>query len=92
MSIVARPQYKPATPIRQSLPCVHCRTPTLHERDPSSVNHILHFLISVLTIGVWVVVWASLASHAPKRLMRCTACGTPYERTPVRLPPRADGR
>jgi len=40
-----------------------------------SVNHVLHLILSVLTGGVWVVIWilAGLASLLTP--FRCTDCG-----------------
>lgn len=37
-------------------------------------NHILHLLLSIVTGGLWLVVWAAL-SLAPGRF-RCPECGS----------------
>ena len=36
-------------------------------------NHILHFLITIVTCGVWLIVWISIASE--KKPWRCSRCG-----------------
>lgn len=36
-------------------------------------NHLLHLVLSVVTMGLWVIVWAMLAME--KRPWRCSACG-----------------
>ena len=45
-----------------------------------TANHILHFLISFFTIGLWVIVWIICALRPGE--WRCTRCGaqaTPKE-------------
>lgn len=60
---------------RSQMMCSHCGVPTLHERDPRSVNHILHLLISVFVLGLWIPIWLIMAASAKPRFMRCLACG-----------------
>lgn len=51
--------------------CKNCQRHTMHlEQKP---NHILHLLMSVFTIGLWVIVWlmVSIGGSAPQ----CTVCG-----------------
>ncbi len=38
-------------------------------------NHVLHLLLSVITLGVWVVVWFLAAVVAGSRAYRCPHCG-----------------
>lgn len=51
--------------------CDNCGRQVSIERQ--SVNHILHLLLSVLTCGLWLLVWASKSSE--KKAWRCTSCG-----------------
>lgn len=39
-------------------------------------NHVLHFLITLFTCGVWVVMWALIA-FAEANVYRCPQCGGP---------------
>lgn len=55
--------------------CRHCGTMTLHELDPSHVNHVLHLLVSVFLLGLWLPVWFLLSVFAPDRKVRCLTCG-----------------
>lgn len=34
------------------------------------INHILHLLLSVVTLGVWMFVWATLIAFSGKRTIR----------------------
>jgi hypothetical protein len=55
--------------------CPNCQRPVLGRRD--TPNHILHFLISFFTCGLWVVAWIILAVSATRAPYRCSICGTP---------------
>ena len=39
------------------------------------VNHILHFFISLFTVGFWVFVWLFLIINNASKAYRCTQCG-----------------
>lgn len=41
--------------------------------EAASPNHILHLLLSIVTLGVWLLVWLILA--AQPKTFRCTSCG-----------------
>lgn len=43
--------------------------------EKPSINHVLHLFLSVLTSGVWILVWIILASSAESKLSRCRSCG-----------------
>jgi hypothetical protein len=59
--------------IAQSGYCEQCgRTVRLYQ-DPKT-NHILHLLLSILTCGLWLVVWLYKGTRA--KGYYCTACGT----------------
>lgn len=52
--------------------CSACNAPRKVERQ--TPNHILHLLLSVLTGGLWLVVWIALALIP--RPWRCATCGS----------------
>ncbi|WP_141237343.1 hypothetical protein [Paraferrimonas sedimenticola] len=54
---------------RHSSYCNHCRQVT-HHRGLEH-KHKLHLLLSVLTLGAWLFVWAYLVSQAGE----CVRCG-----------------
>ncbi len=56
-----------------SLPCTVCGKLTLHRQQ--TPNHVLHFLISFFTCGLWLLVWLVLATDYRKP-WRCSFCGT----------------
>lgn len=55
-----------------------CRTcqarSLLRRRTP---NHILHLLLSIVTAGLWLIVWLLLSMSNPDWL--CARCGTPWK-------------
>jgi predicted RNA-binding Zn-ribbon protein involved in translation (DUF1610 family) len=55
-----------------SLICENCGKNTLHTK--SSVNHILHLLLSIVTGGIWLIVWAILVL-IPGSPWKCSVCG-----------------
>jgi hypothetical protein len=51
--------------------CYKCQKSTLHIQEKA--NHILHLLISVVTAGLWLIVWLLfIRSGDPK----CSICGS----------------
>lgn len=55
------------------LPCAVCHRPTLHLVEKP--NHILHLLLSVVTMGLWLIVWLLVSLHSRDKLEVCTVCG-----------------
>lgn len=54
--------------------CKHCdATMPCEKRSP---NHVLHIILSVLTIGLWLVVYALMAIESSGHSWRCQKCGT----------------
>jgi outer membrane biosynthesis protein TonB len=51
--------------------CKRCNKPTLHARP--GTNHILHLLLTVLTLGFWIPVW--VLSSIRIGGWRCQTCG-----------------
>lgn len=52
--------------------CKACKKMTVSIKNPP--NHILHLILSVLTVGIWVFVWVFAAAFQP--MPRCTECGS----------------
>lgn len=52
--------------------CAACDKPTIHLRTKTS--HILHLLLSLVTAGIWIIVWILMAQSNSLR-SQCTACG-----------------
>jgi hypothetical protein len=47
-------------------------------RQPERVNHVLHFLVTFFTCGLWGLVWFILSVQAHNSPHVCAICGTPY--------------
>lgn len=52
--------------------CKVCGKPTMHIRP--STSHVLHLLLSVVTAGVWLIVWFFVAQNNASQ-GSCTVCG-----------------
>ena len=39
------------------------------------INHLLHAILTVITLGVWAVVWVTLAIINSGKKQRCATCG-----------------
>jgi len=39
-------------------------------------NHVLHLILTVLTFGLWAVIWFIVAAAAEYGKWRCQVCGT----------------
>ncbi len=69
--------------------CRYCGKPTLHlEEKP---NHILHLLLTIVTMGVWLIVWVLLGMSSRLSSSTCTVCGSvpPAEAVSAPRPPKA---
>ena len=58
--------------------CPTCREQRLL-RQPRP-NHVLHLILSVLTAGLWLIVWLILVARSSGASARCTVCGTPLRK------------
>ncbi len=74
--------------------CAQCDKPTMHLRDKT--NHILHLILSLLTFGIWLFVWA-LVAWSNSMQSQCTVCGRtlnwtrdkpPRKRQPAQVEPQ----
>ena len=52
--------------------CPRCGEARLFQRE--GTNHVLHLLLSVVTGGLWLVVW--VVCGLSSKPWRCIACGT----------------
>ena len=59
--------------------CLSCDRPVLAEKQRP--NHILHLILSLLTCGLWVIVWLLLSLPSTPR---CPHCGS--RKTSSRIP------
>jgi len=53
--------------------CARCRHQQIFEK--SRLHHGFHFLLSVLTCGLWLVSWLSIYIGHRFRPWRCVKCG-----------------
>jgi len=52
--------------------CPNCKKNVMTQKN--TPNHLLHFFVSVITLGGWLVIWLLLAlGHIGGK--RCTECG-----------------
>lgn len=58
------------------MPCRECQKRTKHERQFKDISHILHLLLSIITFGLWAIVWFLLIMLHDKGPWRCSVCGT----------------
>jgi len=54
--------------------CPNCQRVVLGRREKPA--HVLHFLISFFTCGLWVIPWLIMTEAAKHKAWRCTICGT----------------
>ncbi|MCF8721233.1 hypothetical protein J2S31_002131 [Nitrospina gracilis Nb-211] len=52
--------------------CKLCDKKTLHVGP--STSHVLHLLLTLLTMGVWVFMWILVAANNTTKT-QCTVCG-----------------
>lgn len=50
--------------------CKKCKAMTLHLHH--GPNHVLHLLLTLITCGVWLLIWLMAAAN---RGDQCTVCG-----------------
>lgn len=51
--------------------CGNCGRPTKHYQQKP--NHILHLILSIVTVGLWIPVWLLLGLFQQKP--QCSECG-----------------
>ncbi|WP_128292007.1 MULTISPECIES: hypothetical protein [Afifella] len=60
--------------------CPQCSRTVLAQKQ--TPTHILHLLLSIVTGGLWLVVWFVLAAVASERSYRCPICGGTTRQAP----------
>lgn len=53
--------------------CKVCGQQRPFEKD--RVNHLLHLLFTILTVGIWSIAWLSLVLINSAKRIRCRTCG-----------------
>ncbi|KKN27502.1 hypothetical protein LCGC14_0863860 [marine sediment metagenome] len=53
--------------------CKYCGGPMLFTKQ--GTGHILHLLLSVVTVGLWLPVWLGCGVMNAFRPFRCVGCG-----------------
>jgi rubredoxin len=66
--------------------CPQCRHAQLFER--TEVHHGVHFLLSIVTLGLWTVSWISIVIGHRLHPWRCLQCGW---RRPQAIEPSESG-
>lgn len=66
----------------------HCPSCDAHVMGiRNTPNHILHLLLSLVTMGLWLPVWLIVGATSDPRYY-CTQCGTSTEWIPTKPIPR----
>lgn len=52
--------------------CKKCGRATMHVQP--STSHVLHLLLSLITVGFWVIIWLLVAANNSSAA-QCTECG-----------------
>ena len=55
--------------------CETCGKQTMFVKQ--KLNNVLHLILSVLTAGIWLIVWLVLGMINSGKKPRCTSCGMP---------------
>jgi hypothetical protein len=60
--------------VKQSSAYCHvCGRQSLFQKP--RINHVLHLILSIVTLGLWLFVWAILGIINANKQPRCTTCG-----------------
>ena len=59
--------------IEKGMRCPHCDRHVLARRQ--STNQVLHLLLTLLTCGLWLLVWMSMDTAGKLQPWLCTQCG-----------------
>lgn len=62
--------------------CKYCQQQQLMVKP--RINHVLHLILTLVTLGVWGIVWIGLGLMSALKRYRCSQCGTPAGKTPKR--------
>ncbi|MDQ2983526.1 MAG: hypothetical protein M3R70_06330 [Actinomycetota bacterium] len=56
--------------------CPTCEKQTLHARD--GLSNVLHLILTICTLGVWLIVWLFLGMKNSGSRTRCQTCGSKH--------------
>jgi len=68
--------------IEKVLYCKHCKKDTLHYRNKTGVNYLLHLILIILTAGLWIPFFLLSLFGSIELLSNpwiCSICGTKYK-------------
>jgi hypothetical protein len=65
--------------------CPHCRVYRVCERP--APNHVFHLLMTLVTLGIWLVVWLWIGINAEFRPWVCSSCRGEVEEPARNVPP-----
>lgn len=60
--------------VQSSNYCLVCNRQSMFQKQ--KINHVLHFVISLFTFGLWIPVWITLAIINGAKSNRCATCGS----------------
>jgi hypothetical protein len=55
--------------------CRQCQKPSRFIRTVETPNHILHFLIALISCGLWIPFWMVIAAYNKTSGWYCSQCG-----------------
>lgn len=58
--------------------CTYCDKETKFETEKVKINHLLHFILSIFTFGLWILVWlilVLLVLIGADEKWTCSTCG-----------------
>ena len=58
---------------KKPLFCETCDRVTVHQ--DGEVSHILHLLLSLITVGCWLPIWFLIVIARDLSRLRCASCG-----------------
>jgi hypothetical protein len=61
--------------------CPTCNDQRMLLRDKP--NHILHLILTIVTLGLWALVWIVVAARKSNAPARCSHCGTALQKVYV---------
>lgn len=70
------------TTVQTSDYCHVCGRRSLFEKQ--RINHVLHLILSLVTLGIWSLAWITLGTVNTVRGVRCASCGAKRGTRPSR--------
>jgi hypothetical protein len=68
--------------VKQSSAYCHvCQRQSLFQKP--RINHVLHLILSIVTLGLWLIVWLILGIINASKSPRCTTCGATMGTGPI---------